>query len=107
MSATGGEGGVEQFRRDPVLVLAGALDRDRHELLACMRVPRWLSRIAALLGASRWQIESRLTIALRAQCAVEQIAHALALATTAFGSFVPAEVTRQQLVGLQHAHALD
>ena len=62
-------------------------------------------RTAALLGASRWQIESRLTMPCERKRAVEQIGGDFARRGR-LRRLVPAEMPRHQLVGLQHAVAL-
>ena len=61
-------------------------------------------RTAALLGASRWQIESRLTSPCARKRAVEQIGGDLR-PTRRLRRLVPAEMPRHQLIGLQHAGA--
>ena len=61
------------LRPRPVLLLAGAFERDRYQFAAADALRRSACATAALRGASRWQIESRLTRPCARERPVEQV----------------------------------
>ena len=95
---------LQRLRPRPVLLLAGAFERDRQQLAAAD--PR-LDQLADRGLARRVEMADRIQAddALRTQRAVEQIGGGFARGGR-LRRLVPAEMPLHQLIGLQHAVAL-
>ena len=89
----------------PMLLLAGALERDRHQLPAAH--PR-LDQAPDRGLARRIEMADRIQAddALRAQARARADRRSISRAEAGFRRLVPAEMPRHQLIGLEHAVAL-
>ena len=98
------DAGIERFRPQPVLRLAGALELDRHQFLAAhpaLDQPPHARLAPGIEVADRIQAHD----ALRAQRTVEQMVEDLAF-RRGLRQPLPAEMPGHQLVGLEHPAAL-